>query len=183
MVQIHGDEGVATHIGPEPCGVIREDDIESSVREHAGQPSSREIHEIRVPTQFCWRKATRTGASSRAPAATRRGRRPWHAWTLFIREPGGLIADHGWFAVPGPHREGEEPKPVMYGGEKSAWRQLPVPAPRSRRGRKSAMRASMTPAWRRASPGRYPDRSPFHRPHPYRRTAGSPPAQRHRGSA
>ena len=67
VVQVHCDEGVATHIGPEPCGVIREGGVEASVGERAGQPLSREIHETRVPTQFCWRKATRTGAPSLAP--------------------------------------------------------------------------------------------------------------------
>jgi hypothetical protein len=29
-VQVHYDEGVATHIGPEPCGVTREGDGEAS---------------------------------------------------------------------------------------------------------------------------------------------------------
>jgi len=67
VVQVHCDEGAATHIGPEPCGVTREGGVEASVGERAGQPLSREIHEIRVPTQFCWRKATRPGALSRAP--------------------------------------------------------------------------------------------------------------------
>lgn len=66
VVRVHCDEGVATHIGPEPCGVTREGGVEASVGERAGQPLSREIHETRVPTQFCWRKATRTGALSRA---------------------------------------------------------------------------------------------------------------------
>ena len=65
-MQVHCDEGVATHIGPEPCGVTREGGVEASVGERVGQPLSREIHAIRVPTQFCSRKATRTGALSRA---------------------------------------------------------------------------------------------------------------------
>jgi hypothetical protein len=41
-VQVHCDEGVANHIGPEPCAVIREDGGEASAGEHIGQPLSRE---------------------------------------------------------------------------------------------------------------------------------------------
>jgi hypothetical protein len=41
-VQVHHGEGVATHIGPEPCVVIREDAGEASVGERIGQPWSRE---------------------------------------------------------------------------------------------------------------------------------------------
>jgi len=40
-VQVHCDEGVATHIGPKPCAGIREDVGEASAGERAGQPLSR----------------------------------------------------------------------------------------------------------------------------------------------
>ena len=49
----------------------------------------------------------------------RRGRRPWHVRTLLTRESGDLMSDQWRLAVVGPHREGEEPKPVMHGHEKS----------------------------------------------------------------
>ena len=42
MVQVCHDEGVANHIGPEPCAGIREGVGEASVEERAGQPLSRE---------------------------------------------------------------------------------------------------------------------------------------------
>jgi hypothetical protein len=42
VVQVHYDEGVATHIGPEPCVYAREGVDEASVGECIGQPSSRE---------------------------------------------------------------------------------------------------------------------------------------------
>ena len=49
---------------------------------------------------------------------TRRGRRPWHVWTLFVRESGdlgfGQLSD-----TVGPHREDEESKPMMHEPEKS----------------------------------------------------------------
>ena len=41
-MKVHCDEGVATHIGPEPCAGVREDVSEASAGEHIGQPSSRE---------------------------------------------------------------------------------------------------------------------------------------------
>jgi hypothetical protein len=41
-VKVYHGEGVASHIGPEPCVGIREDDDEASVGEHIGQPWSRE---------------------------------------------------------------------------------------------------------------------------------------------
>jgi len=41
-VQVLCDEGVATHIGPEPCAGAREDVGEASVGGRAGQPLSRD---------------------------------------------------------------------------------------------------------------------------------------------
>ena len=41
-MQVHCDEGVATHIGPEPCAGVREDVGEASAGERAGQPLSRD---------------------------------------------------------------------------------------------------------------------------------------------
>jgi hypothetical protein len=45
-VQVHCDEGVANHIGPEPCVVVREDKGEASVGERIGQPLSLENYVI-----------------------------------------------------------------------------------------------------------------------------------------
>ena len=42
MVRVHYDEGVAIHIGPEPCAGIREGAGEASAGEGIGQPLSRE---------------------------------------------------------------------------------------------------------------------------------------------
>jgi hypothetical protein len=42
-VRVHYDEGVANHIGPEPCVVVREGGCEASVGVHVGQPWSHEI--------------------------------------------------------------------------------------------------------------------------------------------
>ena len=66
-MQVRHDEGVATHIGPEPCAGVREGVGEALVGEHAGQPLSREIASFRMPTPLSWRKATWEGALLRAP--------------------------------------------------------------------------------------------------------------------
>ena len=43
MVRVHYDEGIASHIAPEPCAGIREEVSEASVGECAGQPWSHEM--------------------------------------------------------------------------------------------------------------------------------------------
>ena len=45
-MQVRYDEGVANHIDPEPCGVIREGGGEASAGERMGQPLSRERLQI-----------------------------------------------------------------------------------------------------------------------------------------
>ena len=76
-MQVHCDEGVASHIGPEPCAGIREGAGEASVEEHTGQPLSRERMISRAPTLSTERKATRAGAQSRASA-----------WPGVVEDPG-----------------------------------------------------------------------------------------------
>lgn len=78
-MQVHYDEGVANHIGPQPCADIREDAGEASVGEHAGQPLSRERMFSRVSTLSTERKATRADAQTRA----------------FVRP--GVVADPGMY--------------------------------------------------------------------------------------
>src|SRR3990172_8331755 len=77
MVQVHYDEGVASHIGPEPCAGIREGVGEASAGEHAGQPLSRERMISRAPTLSTERKATRAGVQSRASV-----------WSGVVADPG-----------------------------------------------------------------------------------------------
>ena len=77
-MRVHCDEGVATHVAPDPCAVLREDDCEASLGERIGQPLSREsvinsgadvVHSTEGNTGGC------VIASARQ---TRRGLRPWH---------------------------------------------------------------------------------------------------------
>ena len=65
-MRVHCDEGVATHIGPEPCADVREDVGEASAGERTGQPLSRERTISRMPTLLVLRKARRAGALVRA---------------------------------------------------------------------------------------------------------------------
>jgi hypothetical protein len=107
VVQVHYDEGVAIHIGPEPCVGVREDGDEASVGESIGQPLSRESLNPGADAVSNAEGNTnrRIIASARS---TRRGRRTWHVQTLLAREPGDLAIDRSAGAA-GPHREGEEP--------------------------------------------------------------------------
>lgn len=65
-MQVRYDEGVANHIGPEPCGVIREGGGEASAGERIGQPLSLEKHFIPDADAFNSAEGKTSGASSRA---------------------------------------------------------------------------------------------------------------------
>ena len=93
-MRVRYDEGVAIHVGPEPCVSGREARGEASAGDRAGQPLSRES--LIVPDADAVTKAeghTSEGASA-SPRSIRRGQRPWHARTLLAREPGDLPPDH-----------------------------------------------------------------------------------------
>ena len=66
-MQVSYDEGLAIHIGPESCAVAREGFGEALTGGRIGQPLSRERVLSWVPTPCIRRKATRQGASLRAP--------------------------------------------------------------------------------------------------------------------
>ena len=107
-MKVHRNEGIANRIGPEPCAGIREGVGEASVGERIGQPLSRDRIVILGADAV---QAAEGNISERAIASarmTRRGRRPWHARTLLVREPGDLSSDQSQSRA-GPRREGEEP--------------------------------------------------------------------------
>jgi hypothetical protein len=91
-VQVHCDEGVATHIGPKPCACAREDAGEASVGECIGQPLSREIHVNPGADTVPLVEGNMAGRAHASARPTRRGRRPWHVQTLLAREPGDLAS-------------------------------------------------------------------------------------------
>jgi len=80
-VQVHHEEGVTSHLGPEPCVGTREGEGEASAGERTGEPLSRE--RSRVPGADAFQTAEGTDGRASASARTaRRGRRPWHVRTL-----------------------------------------------------------------------------------------------------
>ena len=104
----HG-EGMANHIGPEPCAVVREGIGEASAGDRIGQPLSREIDVILSADAVLLVEGNMAGRVIASAHPALRGRRPWHVRTLLAREPGDLMSDQWRLAVIGPHREGEEP--------------------------------------------------------------------------
>ena len=66
-MQVLHEEGVANHLGPEPCVGTREGDGEASTGERIGQPLSRERSEIPGADAFQIAEGTRTGARARVP--------------------------------------------------------------------------------------------------------------------
>ena len=91
-MQVHCDEGVANRIDPESCVDDPRGRGEALTGARTGQPSSRERS-----NPGCRRRSGhgrqhgRTRYASARP--TRRGRRPWHVRTLFVREAGDLMPD------------------------------------------------------------------------------------------
>ena len=89
-MQVPYGEGVAIHIGPEPCAGVREDVGEASAGESTGQPLNRErpiIPDADTVLNVEGNMDRRVIASA---WTIRRGHRPWHVQTLLVREPGGL---------------------------------------------------------------------------------------------
>jgi hypothetical protein len=117
-VQVHHGEGIAIRIGPEPCVGTREDVGEASVGERIGQPLSRESKIVSGADVVEITEGNMDGCVIASARPTRRGRRPWHVRTLFVRESGDLGFGQRRNTA-GPHREGEEPKPMMHEPEKS----------------------------------------------------------------
>src|SRR6516162_6122618 len=95
MVRVHYDEGAAIHIGPESCAGGREAVREALTGECAGQPLSHEKDDIPGADAVRYAEGHTKGRAIARSPTTRRGRRPWHVQTLFVREPGGLVADQG----------------------------------------------------------------------------------------
>jgi hypothetical protein len=106
-VQVRYDEGVAIHIGPEPCVGAREGVGEASVGERIGQQLSHEKPVVPDADVFMVTEGDTLERVIASALKVRRGRRTWHVRKLFAREPGGLGFGLRMDAA-GPHREGEE---------------------------------------------------------------------------
>lgn len=95
MVQVRHGEGVAIHIDPESCAAAREGISEALTREHTGQPLSRESTLFLGADVVPLTEGNTDGRDSARAQTARPGRRHWHVWTLFAREPGDPRSDHG----------------------------------------------------------------------------------------
>ena len=110
MVQVHHDEGVAIHIGPESCADAREGHGEALTGECIGQPLSRDSTLILGADVVPLTEGNMDGRDSASAQTARRGRRHLHVRTLFAWEPGDLmVGQHQHACCTGPRREGEEP--------------------------------------------------------------------------
>ena len=67
-MKVRHDEGVANHVGPEPCAVVREGIGEASVGDRIGQPLSREIGLFLGADAVLLAEGNMDGALLRAPA-------------------------------------------------------------------------------------------------------------------
>ena len=107
-MKVHCGEGVTNHTGPKPCATDCEVRGEASAGERIGQPWSRESKIVSGADVVIITEGNMDGRVSASACLTWRGRRPWHVWTLFVRESGDLGFGQ-WRKTVGPHREGEEP--------------------------------------------------------------------------
>ena len=94
-MQVRYDEGIANHIGPEPCAGFREDVGEASAGDRIGQPLSREIDVILGADAVPLAEGNMDGRVSASARPAQRGLRPWHVRTLLVREPGDLMSGQG----------------------------------------------------------------------------------------
>ncbi len=117
-MEVHCNEGVAIHIGPEPCAVTREGVGEASVGDGTGQPLNHGIGMVSGAEALLLAEGNTIWRVSASALSARRGRRSWHVPTLLVRELGDLMTGQEGMRPIGPYREGEEPQPMMNGREK-----------------------------------------------------------------
>lgn len=75
-MQVHCDEGIANHIGPEPCAGHREVVGEASVGKRAGQPLSCDSCAIPGADAVENAEGNKKGRVNASASTTRRGLRP-----------------------------------------------------------------------------------------------------------
>ena len=108
-MQVHCDEGVATHIDPAPCVVVREGKGEASAGERAGQVLS--------PENYYFRNADAIpNVEGNTDRRAIRERLAGPAWSKTLACADAPCTGTGRSRVwpppddaGGPHREGEEP--------------------------------------------------------------------------
>jgi hypothetical protein len=81
-VKVHYDEGIANHIGPEPCAGVREGAGEAPAGDRTGQPLSREIDVILGAGAVLLAEGNTAGATSECCAGNTHG-----ATNVFVAKP------------------------------------------------------------------------------------------------
>ena len=91
-MKVSNREGIANQTGPESCVAHREVRDEAFTGEPAGQPLSRESFKLVKGADAVSVAEGNTDRRDKASdCSALRGLRPWHAGTLFEREPGDLL--------------------------------------------------------------------------------------------
>ena len=108
-MKVRRDEGVANHIGPEPCACAREGTGEASVGECIGQPLSRERLFVPGADTVALLEGNTYGRDSASAHMPRRGRRTWHVQTLLVSGNRESSRSTARSKADGPRQEGEEP--------------------------------------------------------------------------
>ena len=98
-MKVHYDEGVATHIGPEPCAVVRKGVSEASAGECIGQLLSLENYIPLGRRRVTHRGRQHVRRVSASAWTAQRGQRSWHVQTLLVREPGDPSSGHRLIAA------------------------------------------------------------------------------------
>ncbi len=93
-MQVHCDEGVANHIGPKPCAVVRKGGGEASAGERIGQLLSLENYVLLGRRRVTHRGRQHVRRASASAWTAQRGQRHWHVRKLLVREPGDPSSDH-----------------------------------------------------------------------------------------
>ena len=97
-MQVLCSEGIANHTGPESCVIHREVYGEALTGETVGQPLSREsFKSVQGAYAVSVAEGNTDGRDIASAWTALRGLRPWHAETLFVREPGDLQSDRSSF--------------------------------------------------------------------------------------
>jgi hypothetical protein len=99
-VKVRHGEGIASHIGPEPCVGPREGVGEASVGDGIGQPLSHERLLDPVADAVAPAEGETDSCGIASDCTNRRGLRPWHVQTLLAREPRDLMIGRAASAAP-----------------------------------------------------------------------------------
>ena len=119
-MKVLNSKDIASHAGPESCVTYREVRDEALTGEPAGQPLSRESLKLVQGADAVSVAEGNTDRNGSASAwLTLRGLRTWHVGYALCTGTGRSPTRPLQMLWSGPHREGEESKPMKHGQEKS----------------------------------------------------------------